>query len=61
MGEAPAMREVLVVDDNPTNLALVAAVLGSQGLRVRAAGDANQAEAAIREVMPTNPSISIAP
>jgi CheY-like chemotaxis protein len=46
------MARVLIVDDNPTNLKLVAYLVRSQGHDVDTAGDADTALAAIRAHKP---------
>ncbi len=46
------MARVLIVDDNPTNLKLVAYVVKAQGHDVDTAGDADAALAAIRAHKP---------
>jgi len=43
---------ILVVDDNPTNLKLVTDVLGFEGHRVIAAGDAEEAHAIVLRTPP---------
>ncbi|MDP1822219.1 MAG: response regulator [Archangium sp.] len=45
-------RTVLVVDDNPANLKLVAFLLSARGYEVRTAGSAEEALAAIAERAP---------
>lgn len=44
--------DVLIVDDNPTNLKLARVLLSAEGYRVRTATDADQALAAVRESPP---------
>ena len=43
---------ILVVDDNPTNLKLVADVLGFEGYRIHTATDAKQAQELVRRSPP---------
>lgn len=47
-----ANESILVVDDNPTNLKLVAFLLGTNGFSVRVAGNAEEALAALHERVP---------
>lgn len=43
---------ILVVDDNPTNLKLVSELLAFEGYEVAQAGDAEMAQAAVRQSRP---------
>ncbi len=52
MPETPAAGRILLVEDNPVNVALVKAVLESQGFQLQVAGDASAAEAALDQGRP---------
>ncbi|MCI4366740.1 MAG: response regulator [Thermoplasmata archaeon] len=46
------MTQILIVEDNPMNLRLAKVILKAAGYETRGAGDAEEAEAAIREQVP---------
>ena len=46
------MSQILIVEDNPTNLKLATVMLSSAGYETRGAADADEAEQAIAEQLP---------